>query len=237
MRLVTRYMSTLYSTVVTSAVLFSGGLDSAVLLADEAARAAHTIPIHVRCGMAWEPAEARAIAQLLVHPPFVGRVEPAVTLTVDMREVYPPTHWAVVGRPPAYDTPDEDVYLEGRNIILIAKAAVLCARVGAERIVLGPLAGNPFPDATPAFFQAMGSAMSLGLGRALAIAAPFTTLDKAAVIRLGVRRGVPLARTLSCMQPVGDRHCGRCSKCRERIEAFRDAGVPDVTTYAAAWPQ
>ena len=47
------------------------------------------------------------------------------------------------------------------------------------------------------------------------------------------RLGVPLALTLSCMNPQGDRHCGRCSKCRERRDAFREAGVADPTDYAA----
>src|SRR4051794_26032176 len=96
-------------------------------------------PIHVRAGLAWEDGEARAIQRLLAAPPFVDRASPLTTLSVDMRDVYPPTHWAIRGEPPAYDTPDEDVYLEGRNIVLISKAAVLCARLGLERLVLGPL--------------------------------------------------------------------------------------------------
>jgi 7-cyano-7-deazaguanine synthase len=54
------------------------------------------------------------------------------------------------------------------------------------------------------------------------------------VIRLGVELGVPLALTLSCMNPRDSRHCGQCSKCRERRDAFRDAGVPDPTAYAVA---
>jgi len=37
--------------------------------------------------------------------------------------------------------------------------------------------------------------------------------------------------TLSCMQPSGGKHCGHCSKCRERIEGFRDAGIADPTAY------
>src|SRR5262245_23793414 len=113
-----------------SAVLFSGGLDSAVLLALERRDRQPVWPIHVRAGLAWEDAERRAIDRLLARAPFAGRIEPLATLTVDMRDVYPATHWAVVGRPPAYDTPDEDVYLEGRNIVLISKAAVLSARLG-----------------------------------------------------------------------------------------------------------
>jgi 7-cyano-7-deazaguanine synthase len=211
----------------TSAVLFSGGLDSAVLLArelegSESQRGVQ--PIHVRAGMSWEDAEARTIQHLLDAPPFAGRVSPVITLKVDMRVVYPPSHWAVTGTPPAYDTPDEDVYLEGRNIVLISKAAILCARLKISRLALGPLAGNPFPDATPEFFDAMGTAMSLGLARSLKIVAPLSTMHKEDVIRLGRHLGVPLELTLSCMNPQdGDAPCGRCSKCRERDVAFSNS--------------
>jgi 7-cyano-7-deazaguanine synthase len=218
-----------------SAVLFSGGLDSAVLLAQELARADSVWPIHVRSGLAWEDAEAETIVRLLSGSPFAGRVRTVTTLTVDMRDVYPSTHWAVVGRPPAYDTPDEDVYLEGRNIILIAKAAVFCARRRLGRLCLGPLAGNPFPDATTDFFTSMARAMSLGLAHSIEIAAPLSSMHKDGVIRLGLTLSVPLDRTLSCMQPATGRHCGLCSKCRERQDAFREAGVTDRTEYNAVW--
>jgi 7-cyano-7-deazaguanine synthase len=217
-----------------TAVLFSGGLDSAVLVAHELAHG-DVQPIHVRAGLAWEAAEAAAIARLLAVPPYVGRVRPVATLEVDMRDVYPATHWAITGHPPAYDTPDEDVYLEGRNIVLIAKAAVLCARLKIERLALGPLAGNPFPDATPAFFETMARAMGLGLAMPFAIAAPLVAMHKEEVVALGRTLGVPLALSLSCMNPQDGQHCGVCSKCRERIDAFRDAGVTDETVYKTAW--
>lgn len=214
-----------------SAVLFSGGLDSAVLLALE--RRDHDIvwPVHVRVGLAWEGAEARAIAALLAHETFSRGVAPLTTLAVDMRDTYPDDHWAVRGHPPAYDTPDEDVYLEGRNLVLIAKAAVFCASRGIGRLALGPLAGNPFPDATPEFFDAIAHAASLGLAHEIAIAAPLAHLHKEDVVRLGLELDVPLDQSLSCMNPQDGRHCGECSKCRERVDAFRAAGVEDPTGY------
>jgi len=43
---------------------------------------------------------------------------------------------------------------------------------------------------------------------------------------------VPLELTLSCMNPDKGRHCGRCSKCRERRDAFLEIGAEDPTTYA-----
>jgi 7-cyano-7-deazaguanine synthase len=221
--------------VPASAVLFSGGLDSAVLLALELDDHSPVWPIHVRAGLAWEDAEARTIARLLAAAPFARRAQAPATLTVDMRDVYPPAHWAVRGTPPAYDTPDEDVYLEGRNIVLIAKAAVWSARQNVERLVIGPLMGNPFPDATPEFFTTMARAMSLGLGKPFSVAAPLATMHKEDVIRLGAARQVPLELTLSCMNPQHDRHCGLCSKCRERQDAFSMAGVEDRTVYDAEW--
>jgi 7-cyano-7-deazaguanine synthase len=149
-----------------------------------------------------------------------------------MQDVYSATHWAVRGQPPAYHTPDEDVYLPGRNIVLLGKAGVFCATAGISRMMLGTLGHNPFPDATPEFRAAMASALSMGLAHPIEIAAPYAEVDKATVVQRGVSLGLPLELTLSCMNPVLASHCGVCSKCRERHDAFAAAGVPDPTGYA-----
>jgi 7-cyano-7-deazaguanine synthase len=214
-----------------TAVLLSAGLDSAVLAAFEA-RAAHVHPIYVSAGLAWEPEELAALERLLTSPPFAA-LAPLARLTMTVGDLYPPTHWALRGAPPAFDTPDEDVYLPGRNIILLTKAAIYCAQHGLTRIALGPLAGNPFPDATAEFFDSMARALSLGLAQSIRVDAPFAGKVKADVIAMGVDLGVPLEMTLSCMNPKAGLHCGACSKCRERRDAFIAAGVPDRTRYAA----
>jgi 7-cyano-7-deazaguanine synthase len=218
------------------AVLCSGGLDSVVLVAD-LARSSDVQPIYVSVGLAWETAELDVLHQLADTPAFGGRVRPLVRLDLTMRDVYPASHWAIRGTPPAYDTPDEDVYLAGRNIILLSKAAVFCAGAGIHRLAIGPLAGNPFPDATPAFFEAMGHALTLGLDTRVEIVAPFAALHKADVVKLGARLGVPMELSLSCMNPRNGLHCGLCSKCRERRDAFHEAGIPDRTVYAAPSPR
>ncbi len=188
--------------------------------------------LYISVGFAWEAEEIAMAARLFARPPFTGSFE---ILRFDMSDVFPPTHWAIRGEPPAFDTPDEDVYLDGRNVILLSKAAVYAAKASSEskhvKLLLGTLAGNPFPDATPAFLDAMSRALSLGLGTGIAIEAPFAALHKSDVIRTGIELGVPLELTLSCMQPKDGLHCGRCSKCRERRDAFREAGIEDPTTY------
>ena len=215
-------------------VLFSAGLDSAVLLAHAAAHHADVQPLYVRSGLAWEEDEL-VMAQRFAAS--LNSARPIAALTVDMRDVYPATHWAIRGEAPAFDTPDTDVYLDGRNVILLSKASVYMAHIGSSRVMLGSLSHNPFPDATRAFFDAMQHALSLGLAHPIAVETPLAHMRKAEVIQLGASLGVRFELTLSCMQPVKGEHCGRCSKCRERRDAFNEAGVRDPTVYAAAPPR
>jgi 7-cyano-7-deazaguanine synthase len=221
-------------------VLLSGGLDSAVLAAHEA-QSARVLPVYVSVGLAWEDAEVLMVERLLTSPAYAGKVDPLTRVSFTMRDVYSPNHWAIRGVPPAYDTPDEDVYLAGRNLVLLTKAGVVASKMKADRIALGPLAGNPFPDARPEFFAAMTKALSLGLDHPLEIATPFLSWEKEDVINRGVELGVPFEFSLSCMNPVVTtglpQHCGLCSKCRERRDAFAAAGVPDPSTYANRSPR
>jgi 7-cyano-7-deazaguanine synthase len=212
-------------------VLLSSGLDSAVLAAAEGqTRKVH--PVYVSAGLAWEREELSAVDRLLATPVYRD-LAPIARLTFTVTDLYPAMHWALRGTPPAFDTPDEDVYLTGRNIVLLSKAGIYCAQRKLPRIAIGPLAGNPFPDATPEFFAAMSRTLSLGLAHDIVIDAPFVTMHKSDVIRLGTELKVPFELTLSCMSPRQGLHCGQCSKCRERRDAFHDAGIDDPTSYAS----
>jgi 7-cyano-7-deazaguanine synthase len=216
-------------------VLFSSGLDSAVLLAQAATiRDSDVQPVYVSTGLAWEQQEREFAVRFAASLP---RVRPVAALTVDMRDVYAASHWAVRGEAPGFDTADSDVYLEGRNIVLLSKVAVYMAAIGSTRVWQGTLSDNPFPDGNRTFFDAMQHALTLGLGKTIVVETPFASIHKAHVIRLGQSLGVKFELTMSCMQPEEGRHCGRCSKCRERRDAFVEAGVADPTEYASRPPR
>jgi 7-cyano-7-deazaguanine synthase len=210
-------------------VLCSGGLDSAVLLVEMARTSGRAVPVFVRAGHVWEPAE-RVALDAFVRAVAEPRVAPVRELLQPMGDVYG-ADWSMTGEgTPAWDAPDEAVELRGRNLILLAKVLVVAAIEGWRMVAVGSLVGNPFPDATVQFVTKMAAAACEGLGCTLAIALPYRDLKKADVIRRGA--GLPLELTLSCARPVDGRHCGACNKCRERVDAFAAAGVVDRTSYA-----
>ena len=211
------------------AVLASGGLDSSVLIAQMASDAA-VFPIYVQCGLAWEEVELRILRSFLdaLNNP---KVHPITVLSASAAALYG-SHWSVTGvRIPAADEPDENTFLPGRNILLISLAAIWASMNDVSRIAIGSLGGNPFPDASPQFFNALGTVLSTGLDHKVVIEAPMRGLHKEDIIRRF--KELPLELTLTCMDPNDGRHCGRCNKCHERRTAFQRAGVVDRTVYIA----
>jgi 7-cyano-7-deazaguanine synthase len=211
------------------AVLISGGLDSAILLAESLRTSAAVHPLYVRMGLFWEGVELRHLHRFLdaVHGPAL---KPLQILEMPVGDLYGP-HWSITGRDvPRAGTADEAVFLPGRNVLLLAKTLLWCPRHAVPAVALGSLASNPFPDATPAFFDGFQDTVNRAAGGAVRILRPFANLDKNTVMNLG--RRLPLELTFSCIRPVGDEHCGECNKCAERQQAFAAAGIRDLTPYA-----
>ena len=210
------------------AVLVSGGLDSAILLGEALRDTASVQPLYVRHGLSWEAAELQCLRRFLdaVRTPAL---RPLVVLDMPVADLYG-GHWSLTrqGVPDA-DSPDEAVFLPGRNVLLLAKAMLWCHLHGVPAVALAPLESNPFPDATPAFFDTFQDVVNRGIGGAVRVLRSYAGLHKAEVMRRG--RGLPLELTFSCIRPVGGRHCGRCNKCAERRRAFAEAGLADRTDY------
>ncbi len=213
------------------AVLASGGLDSAVLVAHLAGEGRQVTPIYVRFGLAWESVERRHLERFLASLP-PRDIKPLITLDMPVADLYG-AHWSVTGRDvPDEDSPDSAVYLPGRNLLLLAKASVWCALNGVPTIALGTLAANPFPDADHQFFAAFSGLAARALGRPLEVLTPLAGRAKHEVLELG--RPFELDLTFSCIAPRGERHCGHCNKCAERRLAFEGRGMADTTEYAAS---
>ena len=122
------------------------------------------------------------------------------------------------------------MHIPGRNLILLSKAVVYASLHRLTDLAVGIIRGNPFPDATPEFILTFQGLTPFAVGSTVRILTPYSQVNKLQVIRKG--KDLPLHLTFSCMQPVGDRHCGHCNKCAERQKAFLQAQVEDRTEYA-----
>jgi len=214
-------------------VLASGGVDSAALLVHLARSYDRVHPIYIRSGLRWEDAELASLSAFLeaVDRPNIAAI---TVLEEPVADVYGRDHWSIAGPlVPGRDSPDEAVFLTGRNLLLVTKAAVWCRVRSVNLLALGSLAGNPFPDSSTSFFEDLGAVLNRGMAGDLTIFRPFADSSKVDVLHRSP--GLPWHLTFSCLNPdARGRHCGACNKCSERTRAFREAGITDSTPYATS---
>ncbi len=214
-------------------VLLSGGLDSCVAAA--VARQSFELALfHGNYGqraLARELAAFRALAAffqarhlLEADLNFLGKIGGS-TLT-DLSRPIPAAEAEAEGIP--------STYVPFRNSILLSAAVAWAEVLGAVAIFIGAnFLDNPgYPDCRPEYFQAFNRLIELGTRpeTVIRIHTPLISLDKAGIIRLGLKLGAPLELTWSCYQQE-DQACGRCSSCRLRLQGFATAGVPDPIPY------
>jgi 7-cyano-7-deazaguanine synthase len=120
-----------------------------------------------------------------------------------------------------------------RNMILLSVGIAWAVSLKFDAVAFGAHSGphTNYPDCSPAFAEAMDCAAGQCDDWQISVLAPFVRWDKAAIVARGVELAVPFELTWSCYKG-GERHCGRCSTCLDRKEAFKKAGLIDPVAYA-----
>lgn len=91
-------------------------------------------------------------------------------------------------------------------------------------------AGEAYADCSPEFAKAMDEAISIGTYGKIHINRPLINMNKAGVVKTGLEIGVPYELTWSCYEG-GEKACGTCGTCIDRINAFKLNGVEDPIEY------
>ncbi len=100
------------------AILVSGGLDSAILVGDALRSGCIVYPLYVRNGLFWESVELDYLRRFL-DALGTPNLLPLHILELPVTDLYP-SHWSLTGRNvPDADTPDQAVFLPGRNVLLL----------------------------------------------------------------------------------------------------------------------
>lgn len=121
-------------------------------------------------------------------------------------------------------------YVPFRNGLFLSSAASMALSLGCSVLYYGAhhddWAGNAYPDCSQEFVDAMNNAIVEGTGGELHMEAPFVQWSKADIVRKGLDLGVPYELTWSCYEG-GEKPCGVCGTCIDRIRAFELNGVTD----------
>lgn len=128
-------------------------------------------------------------------------------------------------------------YVPFRNGLMLASVAALAQSIYPDDnvdIYLGAhaddAAGRAYADCSEEFTSAMNTAIVIGTYGKVRVVAPLVNMTKAEVIATGLKLGVPYDRTWSCYCG-GDKACGKCGTCLDRLAAFRANGVEDPIEY------
>ena len=91
-------------------------------------------------------------------------------------------------------------------------------------------AGNAYADCSEEFAEAMDKAINIGTYGNIHVVRPLINLNKAGVVKLGLELGTPYQLTTSCYRG-GEKACGHCATCIDRLAAFEANGVEDPIEY------
>lgn len=224
-------MTTNNTSIRDSLIIYSGGLDSTTLLYEEQSRVALAITFDYGSNHA-----EREIAFARYHCEMLN-IEHLV-LSLDFMKHY--FHSSLLGGADAipngnYDEENmKSTVVPFRNGIMLSIACGLAESRGLNRVLIANHGGDHaiYPDCRLEFVSAMDRAMKLGTYAGVRLAAPYTNLTKADLVRRGAALGIDYGHTYSCYRGE-EHHCGTCGTCTERRQAFQLAGVPDPTTYSS----
>ena len=212
-----------------SVIIYSGGLDSTTLLYEERERVALAVTFDYGSNHA-----AREIACAKHHCALLGIEHLVIELGFMSRYFQSSLLSGAADIPDGnYDEANmKSTVVPFRNGIMLSIACGLAESRGLKRVLIANHGGDHaiYPDCRPTFVDAMNAAMQAGTYEGVQLAAPYTNISKADIIRRGARLGIDYGATYSCYRG-GEHHCGTCGTCTERREAFLEAGIPDPTKY------
>lgn len=213
-------------------VLVSGGMDSLVTAATAVAAGRQCAFLHVTYGQRTAARERRAFDAI------ADFCRPYRRLVADIGYLAAIGGSALTDKridvPTAASEGIPVTYVPFRNAHLVAIATSLAEVEGAREIYIGAtqVDYSGYPDCRREFFDALEKAIELGTkpDTHIRVVTPVINMNKADIVREGVRLGVPFALSWSCYTG-SEKACGRCESCVLRLRGFAEAGVNDPIEY------
>jgi 7-cyano-7-deazaguanine synthase len=207
-------------------VLFSGGLDSTVLLHEVLHRGFKPLALtfkynqrHLKeVDLAIDTCYKLEVPQEIVDITIVGSIlNSALTGKVEV----PTTEEAGNDDQPS-------TYVPFRNTILLSIAFGIAESNNIKGVYYGSQQRDDagYWDCTDEYVKQLQAVVELNRKIQIQIRRPFRKMTKAQVVKLGSNLEVDFSNTYSCYRGE-EEHCWNCSTCDERREAFEEASIID----------
>lgn len=207
-------------------LLLSGGLDSAVLLAEAVSKGKTVLALSFDYGQRHkiELEFARKLARhygvahkvIIIDPQTFGQSSLVSDLEVPKRR-----HPEEIQK-----NGNNSTYVPARNTLFLAYAIIQAEIHQADEILYGPnaLDRHCFPDCDAGYVAAVQAMIDQAMKQTLKekaprVRTPLIEMDKKAIIERAGELNVPLEMTLSCYDPTPQgEHCMECDACALRYE-------------------
>lgn len=119
-----------------------------------------------------------------------------------------------------------------RNMVMISLAASFAMGIDAKYLYYGAHAGDHaiYPDCRREFAEKLRDVIKIADWTEVELRFPYIDMDKGDIVIRGKELNVDYSLTWTCYKG-GEKACGKCGSCQERLEAFEKAGIKDPITY------
>lgn len=130
------------------------------------------------------------------------------------------------------DTNMASTVVPNRNMILLSLAIGYAVNIGAERCYYGAHGGDHaiYPDCRPEFVARMNSVAAIANYQPIELLAPYLHASKEDILGDGLEMGLDYTNSWTCYEG-GEKACGQCGSCRERLAAFAAHQMRDPLPY------
>lgn len=215
-----------------SIILLSGGLDSAVNLAQAVQETEVVLGLTFDYGQKACLKEIEAARNLLAHYGI-----PQEVIKLPFLQAITKTSLVASEDIPQLETDQLDnlgicndtaakVWVPNRNGLFINIAAAYADSYAVQQIVVGfnREEACTFPDNTPEFLSASNQALAFATRNGVRVHCYTIDLDKIGIVSLGHRLQMPFEYIWSCYSG-GEHMCGTCESCQRLLRAMRACNI------------
>ncbi|MDA8234616.1 MAG: 7-cyano-7-deazaguanine synthase QueC [Clostridia bacterium] len=217
-----------------SILLLSGGLDSAVCLAQSVKETEVALCLTFDYGQRAAAQEIKAARSLaahyrlehrVIHLPFLAEI--TKTSLVNREEEVPNlTRKQLDDREGTTLATAAKVWVPNRNGLFINIAAGFGESLDCGLIITGynKEEASTFPDNSPDFVEAVNQSLSFSTQNKIKVLSYTQDLDKIEIVRLGRQLGLPFHLLWSCYHGNAEM-CGTCESCQRLARALEVNGI------------